>query len=216
MRPFPTFLLSSVAVLAAVPVVLGLTPGRPASAAALGHLGPVSSAHAAAVPTPSRAADEETTATAEPVWVPVIPLPFVWQLLPVDQPPDPADPADYRNPIQGKVISPFGRRDGGERHDGIDIKGVDHARISASFPGHVIQAGPGESGYGITVTIDVGKGITVLYAHLSAVTVRAGQDVAAGDQVGVEGQTGRATTAHLHYEIRVNGRPVNPVPYLAH
>ena len=58
--------------------------------------------------------------------------------------------------------------------------------------------------------------MTVLYAHLSKVTVHAGQDVQAGDQVGVEGQTGRATTPHLHYEIRVNGRPVNPAPYLAH
>ncbi|HEY2333267.1 MAG TPA: M23 family metallopeptidase [Acidimicrobiales bacterium] len=214
MRPFPTLLLSSVAVLSAVPVALGMAPGGPRTATPLAHAAVVSSVRGEA---PAADATDDVGSDAPlPAWVPVIPLPFVWQLLPADQPADPADPADYKIPIQGKVISPFGRRDGGERHDGIDIKGVDHAPISASFPGHVVQAGSGESGYGITVTIDVGKGITVLYAHLSAVTVRAGQDVQAGDQVGVEGQTGRATTAHLHYEIRVNGRPVNPAPYLGH
>jgi len=146
-------------------------------------------------------------------YVPAIPLPYVWELLPSARPRDPRDPDQFVNPIVGKVISPFGQRDTG-RHDGIDIKGVDHAPITASFPGRVIQAGPGQDGYGISVTVDLGAGVTTLYAHLSAVTVHAGDEVAAGDQVGVEGQTGRATTAHLHYEIRDGGRPINPARFL--
>jgi murein DD-endopeptidase MepM/ murein hydrolase activator NlpD len=133
--------------------------------------------------------------------------------LPAARPRDPRDTDQYVNPIVGKVISPFGSRDGG-RHDGIDIKGVDRAPISASFPGRVIQAGYGQDGYGISVTVDLGAGVTTLFAHLSAVTVHVGDQVEAGDKVGVEGQTGRATTPHLHYEIRINGRPVNPAPYL--
>jgi murein DD-endopeptidase MepM/ murein hydrolase activator NlpD len=141
------------------------------------------------------------------------PLPPAPLLLPA--PPNPRDPGAYINPIEGKVISSFGWRDG-ERHDGLDIKGVDRATISASFPGRVIQAGQGASGYGLSVTIDHGDGVTTLYAHLSAVSVRAGDDVEAGQQVGVQGQTGRATTSHLHYEVRIDKRAVNPAPYIGH
>lgn len=129
-------------------------------------------------------------------------------------PPDPRNPADHADPILGDVISRFGWRDGA-RHEGIDIKGASRAPITASFPGRVIQAGQGATGYGLSVTIDHGDGVTTLYAHLQSVTVRAGDVVESGRQVGVQGQTGRASGPHLHYEVRINGRPVDPMPYLA-
>jgi len=138
--------------------------------------------------------------------LPPIPLP--------PPPPDPRDPAAYADPIDGNVISAFGRRDG-RRHEGLDIKGGHRAPISASFSGRVVQAGQGGTGYGLSVTVAHGDGVTTLYAHLSSVSVRVGDEVTAGQQVGLQGQTGRATTAHLHYEVRIGGRPVDPMPYLA-
>jgi murein DD-endopeptidase MepM/ murein hydrolase activator NlpD len=216
----PRILLTSAAVVSALPLALGLARGQAAGSAAAA----VTASHPVQL---ISAAGGSTGATAigspvplplppppVPAYIPVVPLPYVDQLVPSARPLDPRDPEQWVDPIVGHAISPFGRRDGGERHDGLDIKGADHAPITASFPGRVVQAGPGQSGYGISVTVDVGDGLTVLYAHLSAVTVHAGEEVAAGQQVGVEGQTGRATTAHLHYEIRDHGRPISPVPYL--
>ncbi len=202
LRRYPSILLSSAAVTSVLPLAFGLAPIR---------LTPTPAGDATKAPPAVTLISTDAPAVVS--YVPVIPLPLVSELLPSARPRDPRDPEQYVNPIDGKVISSFGYRDG-ERHDGMDIKGVDKARISASFPGRVIQAGPGQSGYGTTVTLDLGGGVTALFAHLSAVTVRVGDDVLAGDQVGVQGQTGRATTAHLHYEIRINGRAVNPAPYL--
>ena len=73
----------------------------------------------------------------------------------------------------------------------------------------------GRSGaYGIMVVIDHGMGLETRYAHLRKALVRVGQKVALHDQVGIMGRTGRATGPHLHYEIRLDGRPLNPAPFL--
>lgn len=85
--------------------------------------------------------------------------------------------------------------------------------MAAPLAGIVVQAGPGQRGYGQSVTIDHGSGITTLLPHLSVVEARVGQRVEQGEVIGRIGQTGNATTPHLHYEIRDHGRPVNPAPY---
>jgi murein DD-endopeptidase MepM/ murein hydrolase activator NlpD len=132
---------------------------------------------------------------------------------PPPPPPDANDNAAWVDPIQGAVISGFGPR-GGRRHEGADIKGPNGGEVVAGMSGTVIQSGAGLSGYGNSVTIDHGGGITSLYAHLSSTAIRTGAWVEAGQLIGYEGMTGRATTPHVHYEVRINGRPVNPAPYL--
>jgi murein DD-endopeptidase MepM/ murein hydrolase activator NlpD len=112
------------------------------------------------------------------------------------------------------VTSPFG---GGRHHPGIDIKGTTGDPVTAAGTGTVVLAGmapAGYSGYGNVVLIDHGGGIATLYAHLSRVDVAMGQVVQQGQQVGAVGMTGMATGPHLHFEVRVNGTPTDPVPLL--
>ena len=77
----------------------------------------------------------------------------------------------------------------------------------------MILAGP-YGGYGNTVIIDHGGGMTTLYAHQSGLNVSYGQDVAAADIVGYIGTTGLSTGPHLHFEVRLNGKPVDPMDYI--
>ncbi len=106
---------------------------------------------------------------------------------------------------------PFRRR--GAIHTGLDFGGPRNATIHATAPGTVIEAGRAGA-YGIMVVLDHGMGIETRYAHLSRAMVRVGDKVAAGKVVGVMGRTGRATGPHLHYEIRVDGKPLNPKPFI--
>jgi murein DD-endopeptidase MepM/ murein hydrolase activator NlpD len=101
-----------------------------------------------------------------------------------------------------------------EFHPGIDFKGEkgDDARCTAN--GRVESAG-WYGGYGNCVRIMHGNNLETLYGHLSRITVKVGQEVVAGQKVGEVGSTGRSTGTHLHYEIRKNGKPVNPVSYLS-
>lgn len=101
---------------------------------------------------------------------------------------------------------------GGVRfHAGIDIARPAGTRVIASSDGRVVQAG-WASGYGLLVTIDHGRGLQTRYAHLSSLGVAPGQQVRRGDVLGSVGSTGRSTGPHLHYELRLNGQPVSPVP----
>ncbi|MBW8826461.1 MAG: M23 family metallopeptidase [Acidobacteria bacterium] len=137
------------------------------------------------------------------------------QASPAPPPLNPHDPNAFVDPLDDfHVISPYGFRSG-RRHEGIDIKAAYHSPVHASFAGTVLQAGPGLSGYGNTVTLDHGDGVTTLYAHLAAWTVKRGDEVAPGDVIGAEGQTGNATTYHVHYEVREDGVPRDPAPYLS-
>jgi murein DD-endopeptidase MepM/ murein hydrolase activator NlpD len=134
-------------------------------------------------------------------------------------PPPPPPPSDINDvttwifPADGPITSPFGSR-WGRRHEGVDIDAAYGAAVIAPQRGTVIHAGPGLSGYGQVVEIDHGNGITTLYAHLSAITVRVGDAVAQGQQVGAVGKTGAVTAAHLHYEVHIGGVPRNPMPWL--
>jgi murein DD-endopeptidase MepM/ murein hydrolase activator NlpD len=101
-----------------------------------------------------------------------------------------------------------------EFHPGIDFKGNkgDDARCTAN--GRVESAG-WYGGYGNCVRIMHANNLETLYGHLSRITVKVGQEVTAGQKIGEVGSTGRSTGTHLHYEIRKNGKPVNPVSYLS-
>lgn len=107
---------------------------------------------------------------------------------------------------------PFTRR--AALHEGQDFGGPRNAPVLATAPGKVVAA-KRAGAYGIMVEIDHGMGIRTRYAHLKRALVRQGQRVATGQKVGVMGSTGRSTGAHLHYEVRVDGRALDPARFLA-
>jgi murein DD-endopeptidase MepM/ murein hydrolase activator NlpD len=121
-------------------------------------------------------------------------------------------------PAQGPVVSGFGMRwhpilGGYRMHTGIDIGASYGSPIVASDDGIVLYVG-WYGGYGNTVILDHGSGLSTLYAHCSAILVAQGQNVARGQAIARVGATGYATGPHLHFEIRVNGVPVNPMSRL--
>ncbi|MGQ5701299.1 M23 family metallopeptidase [Sandaracinobacteroides sp. A072] len=101
----------------------------------------------------------------------------------------------------------------GARHAGLDLAGAHGEPIYAAASGRVVRAGR-FGAYGLAVDIDHGRGITTRYAHLSSVKVSAGDRVDMGQKIGGMGSTGRSTGTHLHYEIRIDGQPVNPRPFV--
>jgi len=121
-------------------------------------------------------------------------------------------------PVNGRYSSPFGYRihpifKVKKMHTGIDIGASSGTPIKAADSGVVIQAG-WRGGYGQTVVISHGGSITTLYAHQSAILVTVGKAVQQGDVIGKVGSTGYSTGPHLHFEVRVNGAPVDPMSYL--
>jgi murein DD-endopeptidase MepM/ murein hydrolase activator NlpD len=115
-------------------------------------------------------------------------------------------------PVNGPITSPFGPRWGGF-HPGIDIGVPTGTPIAAAAAGTVIWCG-WQSGYGNLVVIDHHNGIATAYAHQSRIAVSCNQDVAQGQVIGYVGCTGFCTGPHLHFEVRVNGAPVDPIGYL--
>lgn len=98
-------------------------------------------------------------------------------------------------------------------HDGIDLAGPKGTPIYATAEGEVVFAGRFQ-GYGNFVRVRHAFGLETAYAHLSRISVKVGERVAQGDRIGDMGNTGRSTGTHLHYEIRANGTPVDPMTYL--
>ena len=98
-------------------------------------------------------------------------------------------------------------------HEGIDVSAPMGTPIEAPAAGRVLSAG-WETGYGNVVTIDHGYGIVTKFAHASKLFVRQGQRVARGQRIALVGNSGLATGPHLHYEVHVNGRPVDPLHYV--
>jgi murein DD-endopeptidase MepM/ murein hydrolase activator NlpD len=111
----------------------------------------------------------------------------------------------------GRRIDPFNGH--WAIHPGVDLAGPSHAKIFSTGQGRVIDAGH-KSAYGNAIDIDHGFGVVTRYGHLSRIFVRPGQMVKAGQLIGLQGSTGRSTGQHLHYEVRVNDHPVNPVNFL--
>jgi len=121
-------------------------------------------------------------------------------------------PSSVRWPSTGVVSSEFGKR-WGRQHEGIDLAAAHGTPITAAEHGEVYFAGR-LGGYGNTVLIDHGGGMHTLYAHQAELFVEEGDDVVAGQEIGTMGSTGRSTGPHLHFEIQLNGEPVDPLEYL--
>ena len=121
-------------------------------------------------------------------------------------------PTGFIWPIQGVLTSGFGPR-WGRMHTGIDIADPAGTPIHAAKAGEVIYAG-WLNGYGNTVVLDHGDGVATLYGHQSRLGSTEGQELNQGDVLGFVGSTGHSTGNHLHFEVRINTKPVNPRPYL--
>lgn len=128
----------------------------------------------------------------------------------------------FMRPISGRITSPFGWRthpifNSRTFHSGIDIGGPNMGSIRASNSGKVIYSG-WYGGYGKVVIIDHGvvngKPTTTLYAHMSKTAASVGQTVSKGQVIGYEGSTGYSTGPHCHFEVRINGKPNNPLNYI--
>jgi murein DD-endopeptidase MepM/ murein hydrolase activator NlpD len=115
-------------------------------------------------------------------------------------------------PVHGPVTSGFGWR-WGRMHEGIDIAVPTGTPVAAAASGTVITAG-WLGGYGNLVVIDHGNGLATAYGHNSSVTVGVGQSVAQGQVIAYSGSTGHSSGPHVHFEVRVNGSPVDPLGYL--
>ncbi len=121
-------------------------------------------------------------------------------------------------PVVGHLTGSFGERmdpfsGEGAFHTGVDISSQYGDSVRVSADGMVIEADE-RAGYGRLVVVDHGFGLTTYYGHLSSFHVIAGQQVHRGDAIGNVGVSGRSTGPHVHYEVRINGAPVNPMRYL--
>jgi murein DD-endopeptidase MepM/ murein hydrolase activator NlpD len=121
-------------------------------------------------------------------------------------------------PVTGTITSPFGWRSnpfGGapEFHQGLDIAAPTGTTVTAAAGGTVIMA-QWYGGYGNYILIDHGGGYSTGYGHLSAIYVSVGQKVARGQAIGAVGSTGESTGPHLHFEVRFDGKPIDPAPRL--
>ncbi|HKU81997.1 MAG TPA: peptidoglycan DD-metalloendopeptidase family protein [Candidatus Tumulicola sp.] len=132
--------------------------------------------------------------------------------------PETGGPGSFSWPVTGTITSPFGWRSnpfGGspEFHQGLDIAAPTGTTVTAAAGGTVIMA-QWYGGYGNYILIDHGGGYSTGYGHLSAIYVSNGQAVKRGQAIGAVGSTGASTGPHLHFEVRIDGKPVDPAPRL--
>jgi murein DD-endopeptidase MepM/ murein hydrolase activator NlpD len=125
----------------------------------------------------------------------------------------PRSPLRFRFPVSARIGDYFGPRGNG-LHSGIDFPAGWGARVGAAASGCVVSAGWDAGGYGNLVVLSHGSGMTSWYAHLGTITVRRGNCVAVGTRLGTVGATGHASGPHLHFELRLRGAVVNPLPAL--
>lgn len=121
-------------------------------------------------------------------------------------------------PVQGILRSSFGQRSDpfsgeGAFHPGVDLSAAAGTPVHVTADGVVVRAGWAGT-YGNLVVVDHGNGVQTYYAHLSQTLVVPGQEVRLGQVVALSGSTGRSTSPHLHYEVRIGGTPVNPYRFL--
>ncbi|MFN8498359.1 MAG: peptidoglycan DD-metalloendopeptidase family protein [Anaerolineae bacterium] len=125
--------------------------------------------------------------------------------------------APSRWPLQGEITSAFGYRvfrGAPDFHTGMDIEAALQTDVHVTQGGTVVFAG-WQTGYGWCIEVGHGQGYSTLYGHLSRIAVDVGDKVAAGDVIGLSGSSGNSTGPHLHYEIRLNGKAVDPSAYLS-
>jgi murein DD-endopeptidase MepM/ murein hydrolase activator NlpD len=125
------------------------------------------------------------------------------------------EPLSLEWPADGTLTDGYGPR-WGRMHLGLDVGILRSLEVRAATSGTVVESGwlTGYEGYGNVVTIDVGGGFTLMYAHLASSYVVPGQWLDTGDVVGKAGCTGSCTGTHLHFELHQDGVPVDPAPYL--
>jgi peptidoglycan hydrolase-like protein with peptidoglycan-binding domain len=127
--------------------------------------------------------------------------------------PLPVAPVPLAYPVDGTVGDGFGPR-GTRFHAGVDLIAPFGTPVTAAAAGRVTWAGFLAGGWGKLVIVAHGHGLKTLYAHLTRIDVRAGEPVAVGSRLGLVGATGDATGPHLHFEVRVRGAAVDPLPAL--
>jgi murein DD-endopeptidase MepM/ murein hydrolase activator NlpD len=128
----------------------------------------------------------------------------------------PSGAVRFLRPVNGPIGEGFGYPPGhgGARHDGVDFPVPMGTPIGAAGVGTVISAGWNSGGYGNLTIIQHRLGYETYYAHQSSIAVSVGQRVSGGVRIGYVGSTGHSTGPHLHFEVRLNGIPINPVPLL--
>ncbi|MFW6022986.1 MAG: peptidoglycan DD-metalloendopeptidase family protein [Halanaerobiaceae bacterium] len=117
----------------------------------------------------------------------------------------------FIRPVPGHISSHFGRR-WGKMHEGVDFPVCTGTSVKAAGSGRVTYSG-WVRGYGKTIIIEHQQGFKTLYAHNSQLLVQTGKYVSVGEIIAKSGNTGNSTGPHLHFEVQVNGRPVNPINY---
>jgi peptidoglycan hydrolase-like protein with peptidoglycan-binding domain len=121
----------------------------------------------------------------------------------------------FYRPVAGPIGDRFGApREGGRKHSGIDFPVPHGTLVEAAGVGTTIFAGYNTGGYGNLVVIQHRLGYTSWYAHLSRITSWVGERVQGGTRIGYVGSTGNSTGPHLHFEVRLNNVPIDPIPYL--
>jgi peptidoglycan hydrolase-like protein with peptidoglycan-binding domain len=124
-------------------------------------------------------------------------------------------PVRLLRPVPGRIGDGFGApRDGGRTHTGLDFPVPAGTRVGAAGVGVTEFAGWNSGGYGNLVVIRHRLGYTTWYAHLSSITTWVGEEVTGGTRIGYVGSTGHSTGPHLHFELRKNAVPIDPLPYL--
>jgi murein DD-endopeptidase MepM/ murein hydrolase activator NlpD len=116
-------------------------------------------------------------------------------------------------PASGSISSDYGWRGYKEFHHGIDIAIPSGTDVKVARPGKVVKAG-WLGVYGLALLVDHGNGVQTLYGHNQKLLTKVGERVEAGDRIAISGNTGRSTGPHLHFEIRFNGKTVDPNRYL--
>lgn len=119
-----------------------------------------------------------------------------------------------RWPVRGRVLSHYGQREGTATNDGMDIIVPEGTSVKAAESGTVIYAGDGLKEFGKTILIRHEDNVVTVYGHNSKILVQRGQQVHRGDEIAKSGISGNASTPKLHFEVRKNSTPVNPVKYL--
>jgi murein DD-endopeptidase MepM/ murein hydrolase activator NlpD len=142
-----------------------------------------------------------------------IPAPELTRPSEKEKPPWYGKELDLILPIQGKINSPFGPR-GKNLHAGIDIASPSYQEVKAAMDGEVILARSSATGYGNVVVLRHSPGVTTIYGHMSVIIAREGESVRQGQAIGGVGSTGRSSGPHLHFELRHNERPLDPLPHL--
>jgi peptidoglycan hydrolase-like protein with peptidoglycan-binding domain len=125
----------------------------------------------------------------------------------------PSGPVRFLRPIAAPITDVFGWR-GSRPHHGVDFPAANGAPVAAAGVGVVRSAGYNAFGYGYLVVVSHRLGFETWYAHLSSIAVREGQAVSGGVLVGRVGSTGHSTGPHLHWEVRLDGTPIDPLPRL--